>query len=178
MNNSIYLVSAVEVKTICPAINLQVQDSLVQGAIILIQNTLVKDSLTQDFYESLIVNTGTTANSYLIEHYLKNLISYGVWQYLAVSMSLQLNDAGLRIKTSDHSIAAESVDITFYRNYIQNFIDGVRKQMDRYIYDHQTDYPLYFQDKWGDTPVKKNFRIGRIGGGINCENTHPHWPCW
>ena len=180
MNNTIYLISASELKTLVPAINNQVDDTLINGAILLVQNTTVKDTITQDFYEDLLINSGTTANKYLIDNYLKNLISYSVWQYLMVSLSLQLNDAGLRIKTSDHSVAAESVDIAFYRTYIQNFIDGVRKQMDRYIFLHQSDYPLYYQDKWGDVPVKNNFRFGRIGrdGNYYDEENKYHWPCY
>jgi len=176
--NNIQLATATEVKTLCPAINKQVDDTLVNGAILLTQDTLIKDSLTQDLYEDVLANSGTTANSYLINNYLKNLISYGCWQYLAVSMSLQLNDAGLRIKTSDHSVAAEAVDITFYRNYIQNFIDSTRRMMDRYIDDHKADYPLFYNDKWGDTPKISNFRIGRVGGGADTECSGFHWPCY
>lgn len=169
--NTKLLITATEIKTIVPSINNEIDDTLINGAIILIQNTLVRDSLTQDFYEDVVANSGTTANKYLIDNYLKNLISYGVWQYLLVSLSLQLNSAGLRIKLSEHSQAAESTDITFYRNYIQNFIDNVRKEMFRYIYDHQTDYPLYYNDSWGDTPVINNFKIGRVGG-VGTRNTY------
>lgn len=161
--NQIYFTTPTEIKQNVPSINSEIDDRLINGAILLIQDTLVRESLTQDFYEDLVLNSGTTANIFLIDNYIKQLIAYGVWQYLAVSLSLPLNSAGLRIKTTDHSQAAEAIDITFYRTYIQNFIDNLRKMLYRYIYDHQLDYPLYFSDKWGDSPVKHNFRLGRVG---------------
>jgi hypothetical protein len=163
--NTVKLITATELKTIVPFINNEVDDTLIENTIILVQNTLVRDTLTQDFYEDVVTNSGTTANQYLIDNFLKHLISYGVWSQIAVFLSLNLNSAGLRIKISDHSNPAESVDIEFYRNYIQNFIDNTRKEMDRYIFDHQSDYPLYYSDKWGDRPVSKNFKMGRVGGG-------------
>lgn len=179
MNNTIYLVTPTEVKTLVPSINNEIDNTLISNAILLIQNTLVRDTLTQDFYENIIAYSATTANKYLIDNFLKNLIAYGCWQYLAVSLSLQLNSAGLRIKVTDHSQAAESVDIAFYRTYIQNFIDVTRKEMDRYIFENQTLYPLYYSDKWGDTPKKSNFRIGRVGGeGYEYPKTENEYPYW
>lgn len=161
--NTKYLITATEVKTKVPFINNEIDTTLISNAILLVQNTLIKNSLTQDFYEDILTNSATTANSYLITNYIQDIIAYGVWQYLAVSLSLQLNAAGLRIKLSDHSQAAESVDIEFYRGYIQNFIDGARKEMDRYIEDHQADYPYYWSDKYGDKPRTYNFKIGCVG---------------
>lgn len=158
-----YLMTATEVKTICPAINNEIDNTLINGAILLMQDTELKFSLTQDFYEDIIANSATTTNKYLIDNYCKYIIAYSVWQYLVTTLTYQTNSAGLRIKTTDHSQAAEPTDMTFVRNYIQNFIDNVRKEMSRYIFDHQTSYPLYYSDKYGDTPVKNNFRIGRVG---------------
>lgn len=177
--NTIYLITAAEVKILAPAINLEIQDSLIEGAILLVQDTIVKYTLTQDMYYDLLNNSGSTNYQYIINTYLKNLISMSVWQYLAVSLSLQLNPSGLRIKQSDHSIAAESVDITFYRTYIQNFIDNIRLELSRYILLHSSDYPLYLNDSNGDLPVNKNFRMGRVGGlNTDCDSTKPHYPCW
>jgi hypothetical protein len=177
MNNTVKLVSVAEVKTLVPSINNEIDNTLIDNAILLIQNTLVRDSLTQDFLEDIIANSGTTDNKYLIDNYLKNLISYGVWQYLAVSLSLNLNSAGLRIKLTDHSQAAEPTDIKFYRDYIQNFIDVTRKEMSRYIFDNQTKYAKYYSDKWGDMPKKANFQMGRVGGMGQYEeyNEFPYW---
>ena len=163
--NTIYLISSQEVKTLCPAINNEIDNGLINGAILLMQDTELKFSLTQDFYEDIIANSGTTANAYLINNYCKYIIAYSVWQYLTTTLSLQLSSSGLRIKVSDHSQAAESQDIEHVRLYIQNFIDNVRKEMSRYIYKHQSSYSKYYNDEWGDTPVKNNFRMGRVGGG-------------
>ena len=174
-----YLMTAIEVKTFCPSINNEVDNAIISGAILLIQDTELKFSLTQDFYEDVISNSGTTANKYLIDNYCKYIIAYSVWQYLVTTLTYQTNSSGLRIKTSDHSQAAEATDMIYVRNYIQNFIDNVRKEMSRYIFDHQSDYPLYYSDKWGDTPAKNDFRIGRVGGGSiympKTENEYPYW---
>jgi len=177
--NTKLLTTVAEVKSIVPSINNEIDNTIIQGAIILVQNTMVRDSLTQDLYEDVVANSGTTANKYLIDNYIKFLTAYGVWQFLAVDRTLQLNSSGLRIKLTDHSAAAESVDIAFYRTYIQNFIDNVRKEMSRYIFDHQSSYEKYYSDKWGDTPAKNNFRIGRVGGeGANYPKIESEYPYW
>ena len=164
--NTKLLVSVAEVKALCPMINNGIDNTLVSNAILLIEDTLLKDSLTLDMWEDILTNSGTTTNKYLIDNYIKNLVSYGVWQYLTVTMTYQLNSSGLRIKTSDHSAAAEAADISFVRSYIQNFIDNTRRLMQEYIEDHPNDYPKYYIYEDGKKPHTNNFRIGRVGGGL------------
>jgi len=159
-----YLVTATEVKALCLSINNEIDDTLVNNAILLIQDTLLKDSLTYDLWNDIFVNSATTANKYLIDNYLKNLIAYGTWQFLVVTLSYQLNSSGLRLKVSDHSQLAESTDIQYYRGYIQVFIDNTRRLMNEYIEDHQADYPLYYVYENGMKPNQNNFKIGRVGG--------------
>jgi hypothetical protein len=162
--NTKYLITASEVKTICSSINNEIDDTLINNAILLMQDTTLKDSLTLDMWEDIFINSGTTANQYLINNYIKNLIAYSVWQFLVVTLSYQLNSAGVRLKISDHSQLAESSDIQYYRGYIQSFIDNVRRLMAEYIEDHQSDYPLYYIYEHGKGPSVNNFKIGRVGG--------------
>ena len=89
--NTKLLVSVAEVKALCPMINNEIDNTLVSNAILLIEDTLLKDSLTLDMWEDILTNSGTTTNKYLIDNYIKNLVSYGVWQYLTVTMTYQLN---------------------------------------------------------------------------------------
>ena len=102
----------------------------------------------------------------IVDNYLKWILSYAVWQYLVITLSLQINAAGLRIKASDHSLAAEQKDIQYYREMIQNWIDSSRKDMFRYINLHKNDYPLYFNNIYHDKPQNNqyNWRIGGVGG--------------
>lgn len=173
-----YLITATEVKALCPQINNEIDNALINNAILLMEDTLLKDALTLDMWEDILANSGTTANKYLIDTYLKNMLAYGVWQYLVVTMTYQLNSAGLRIKTTDHSQAAEASDMAFIRNYIQNFIDNTRRLMHEYIEDHPNSYPLYYTYEDGKRPHTNNFKIGRVGGGgpsITDEDCCQYW---
>lgn len=158
------LVTAQEVKSIFPIVNNEIDNTLVDSAILLTQDTLLKSSLTLDMWEDIMTNSGTTANTYLINNFLKNLIAYGVAANLVVMLSYQLNSSGLRLKTSDHSTLAESADITNYRTYIQGFIDNIRRVMEEYIEDNSSSYPKYFIYEDGKKPTINNFKIGRVGG--------------
>lgn len=178
------LLSATTIKQIVPEINNEIDNTIIDNATRLVQGTLLKDTLTQDFYDDFytkycasILSGGTplsTAYQYLKDNYLDYILAYGVWEHLVITLSYQLNSAGLRLKVTDHSTIAEATDITFMRKYIENFIDAKRKEMSRYIFDNQTNYPLYYSDKWGDMPKKANFRIGRVGGGTS-EPDCPYW---
>lgn len=181
------LLSATTIKQIVPEINNEISNTLVDNATRLVQGTLLKDSMTQDFYDdfytrytTLSGTTFTAAYAYLKENYLDYILAFGVWEHLIITLSYQLNSAGLRLKTTDHSAMAEATDMNFMRKYIENFIDARRKEMSRYIFDHQSDYPLFYSDKWGDMPAKHNFRIGRVANdNINTfpktENEYPYW---
>lgn len=166
----IYLLSASTVKQMVPEINLQIDDTLVYNAIWFVQETLIKDSLSQLFYEDLIYKwsggTMTAGYTYLKEIFLDWILAWGVWKHLIVTMSLQLNDAGLRIKTSEHSAAAETKDLAFMRDFIDNFIDAKRKVMYRYITDPPRPdlYPFYFTGRFPDYPRRMtyDFNIHKI----------------
>lgn len=162
---NIPMLTASTVRTICPEINVNIATTLIDSATVLVQSTLIKDTLTQDFmddlYGAFTGNSMSAAYTTLKANYLDYILAYGVYKHLIISQSYQLNEAGLRLKTSDHSSAAEPQDLAFMRDYIDNFIDSTRKTMIRYIEDHQGDFPLYFTDKYGDVPMKNNFKIAK-----------------
>lgn len=163
---SLYIVTASEVKNYVPELNAEINDSLIDNGIKMVENTILMESLGQSLTDEIMSQksggTYSTANKYLVDNFLKELISYGVWQYISVTLSYQLVSSGLRIKNSDHSVTVESKDLAYYRSFIQNYIDRVRKIMSRYIEDHEADYPLYFANKYGDKPYKNiyNFKVG------------------
>ena len=157
-----------EVKALVPQINKTVDESLIESTLLFTQDTLIKDSIGQDWYEELLLQksggTYTAANQIIIDNYIKNILAFGVWQNLIINLSLAVNESGLRIKISDHSEAASSRDIAFMRDYIQNFIDAKRKEMYRYIKNNKSSYPKYYNDVYGDKPINNiyNFKIGGI----------------
>ena len=51
--NTKLLVSVAEVKALCPMINNEIDNTLVSNAILLIEDTLLKDSLTLDMWEDI-----------------------------------------------------------------------------------------------------------------------------
>lgn len=156
-----------EIKSIVPSININISDTMIEEATFLIQETLICDSIGREWYEEFNTQisggTLTEDNTYIFNNYIQYLLSYGVWQYLTITLSYQLNEAGLRIKSSDHSQLAESNDLSYYRSYIQNLIDNKRKMMYDYIRLNSGKYPLYYSSKYGDEPKSiYNFKIGKV----------------
>ena len=156
--NLLPILSATTIKQICPDINNTINNTLIDQACILQQQTLLKDTLGQmwfdDLYGQFTGGTYSTPNAYILENYLQYILAFGVWKHLMISLSFQLNDAGLRTKISDHSSLAENKDMYFYREYIDSFINNKRKEMFRYITYHQSDYPLYYSTKYWDHPQR------------------------
>lgn len=171
--NNILLLTASEVRGMCRAINGEIEDGIIEDAILSTQQMVVRPSIGKEWYDEIILQksggTYSIENKVIVEDYLKWIISYSTWQHLVVTLSLQLNAAGLRIKTSDHSSPAESSDLAFTRSFIQNLIDGTRREMFRYIDEHESSYPLYFNNKYGEKP--KNNQFGFDIGVVSKNNT-------
>ena len=162
-----------QIKALVPSINININDKMIEEACTLVEHTILADSIGQEFYEEIrdqvSGNTLTTDNKYLFDNYLQYIVAYSIWQYLTITLSYNLNEAGVRIKTSDHSTLAESTDINYYRTYIQNFIDNKRDQMNKYIRLINNNYPKYYSNKYGDSPSEHiyNFKIGKVGGNYD-----------
>lgn len=168
--NNIMLITAIECRTMCPEINNEIESGIIDNAIKLCQQSVIKPSVGQEWFDQIILQKSggiySAENKVIVDNYLKWILAYATWQYLVITLSLQMNSAGLRIKSSDHSIAAESKDLQYYREFIQNWIDNTRKTMFRYINDNANSYPLYWNDKYGDKPKNNqyNWQIGSVGG--------------
>jgi len=158
------MLSATTVRQLCPQIALTVDDSLIYNQMILSQDTTIKNSLGHKWYYIMINNisgnTVSVVDQYLIDNFLSYILSYDILKQLVVTLSYQMNDAGLRVKTSDHSQLAETRDLSFYRTYIDNFIDSKREEMNRYIRHNAASYPYYFTSVAHKTVY--NFEIRKI----------------
>jgi hypothetical protein len=167
MNTEI-LITPTIAKSLVPEINNDISDILVTNAIKMTQQSVIKPTLGEEWLNQLLTQksggTYSTANKYIMDNYIQWILSYATWQYLVVTLSLQLNSSGLRIKQSDHSVQSESKDIAFYRTYIQDFIDTTRKDMKRYIDLHKSDFPLYYNNIYHDKPSENvfNFKVGSV----------------
>lgn len=168
--NNIQIMTAAEVRSIVTELNLEIEDGLINNAIKLTQQSVIKPSIGQEWFDQLLTQksggTYTIPNKYIVDNYLKYILAYSTWQYLVISLSLQINSAGLRIKVSEHSEAAQTKDIQYYRDFIQNWIDNTRKAMFRYIQDNKNLYPLYYNNKYNEQPKNNqyNWKIGGVGG--------------
>lgn len=166
--NNVYIMSATTVRQYCPEINVTIADVLINKNIIISQDTTLKNTMGHNWYNHLLLsvsgNTVSAADQYALDNWLYYILAYDVLKNLVVGLSFQLNEAGLRIKTSDHSTLAESKDIGWYRSYIDNFIDSKREEMYRYIRHKYNDYPYYFNNYAGDSPVRNiyDWTIKRI----------------
>lgn len=176
--NTVMFITSSEVKTMVPEINNEVESGVIDNAIKLCQQSVLKPTCGQEWFDQLLTERAngvySIPNNYIMTNYLKWILAYSVWQYLVISLSLQMNSAGLRIKVSEHSEAAQTKDIQYYREFIQNWIDSQRKSMYRYINLNQNDYPLYFNNKYHEHPKNNqyNFKIGGVGGIGGHSQTH------
>lgn len=168
--NNIKIITAAEVKINCPSINDEIETGMIDEGILLMQRAVMVPTCGQEWWDEIIQQrsggTYSSANKVIVDNYLKYILSYAVWQNLVITLSYQLNSAGLRLKVSDHSAQAETADMMYYRDYTQNFIDNIRKEMYRYISLHKNDYPLYYNNKYHDHPSKNQYdwKIGSVGG--------------
>ena len=154
------------IRNICYDINVNITNKQIDNASFLIQETLLKDTLTPDYYYSFTgITTGITYNSYdqyVKDNFIDYIVSYGVWKHLIFTLSYQLYPDGLRKRTSDQSDYVEHEDINLLKSYIDNFINNKRQELKRYMIDNSNYYPLYFRSKWGDIPRAHNFIIDKI----------------
>ena len=178
MVDILIFLSATTIKQMIPQINGEIDNDVIDGNTKFVQQTLIKDSLTQQFYDDLYLQWSggslSTAYAFLKENYIDWILALGVWANLILTQSYQLNSAGLRLKTTDHSTAAEAADIGFMRSYVQGLIDAKRVEMQRYIEYNPTGYELYWSDKYGDSPKTNRFRIGKVPTEYN--NWYPGMP--
>lgn len=164
------IVSATTIREICGEINASITDIQINNACINVQNSLLKETLTEDFYYHILGQiTGGTVQpeiQFLIDEYLAEILALGIWKYLNLTLSLPLYPSGVVKRLSDESDSAELKDIGVMNSLIDGLIDSKRKEMQRYLIDQQSLHPdwyiLYWIDRWGDKPNINTFIIDSV----------------
>lgn len=144
------LITATQLKTLISEINDNISNDYIQFVIETQQKKEIRHllgySLYNDIQEQVSGGTLSTANDTIYEDYLKMILALYCYKRLLVSMTYQLENAGLRKKYSDVSEVAESSEIRYVRSEVQDDIDFYKKELIKYICENQSSYPLYYND--------------------------------
>ena len=168
-----------DIKIICPFINNDLDEELVNATSVNVQNTLLRDTLGIKYYDSIYTQflsggtTGFTVSDQLIfDSYLQYIIAWGVMRDLIIPMMYQLNSDGVRVTTSDHSEAATDNGAEKVRLYWQNLINERRVEMTKHLKNNIKDYPLYWHgqkqniNQFPIHGISRNRRSGGMGLGF------------
>jgi hypothetical protein len=139
--------------------------------IALSQKQSIKNLLGDDLYADMVtkytlyVDSGTsmeTHYSYLMENYLKPILSFSTYKRLINNLSFKLKEGGLRYSVEQTSELALPQDRGTIIQEITADIDTFIKDMKKYIYDNRVYFPLYDQGFEGVVNPETNFSIGKV----------------
>ena len=157
-------------KSLNPFINNDIDDTLLDTTSINVQNTLLRDTLGDPYYNSIYnqsLSGGTTgftsSDQYLWDHYLQYIVVWGVTRDIVFPLMYQMNSDGIRVVKSDHSDSATDKAASMNHEYWQNLINERRQEMGKHLNNHMKDYPLYW-NQWGGYRPLSQFPIHRAGG--------------
>ena len=164
MNNYMFI-DEQGVKLIIPSIK-NIDSAYFQPLILDSQLTKIKPLVGEMWYNELITqaqsNTLTVANKIIMDDYITRILAYRVYCDLIVEVSYQLENGGLRVKTSANSDAADIEAIEKKRRYWESKITSLETEMSIYICNHSNDYPIYLLNNYNNTgtqPMLPNTKI-------------------
>jgi hypothetical protein len=145
------IMTAQQVKNTLPEINDNIPNELITQHVKIVQQMKIRPLLGYDYYEELEIQTSgntsgstlTAANQFILDEYLYMIISLHVQMRLVMGNTYQLENAGLRVRLSDVSDAAQIQDMTYYRTDLKNDIDFLINEMKKYIDANQSSYVTY-----------------------------------
>jgi len=144
------LITATQLKTLISEIDNAISDDYIGYVIKIEQVKQIRSLLGYSYYnqiqEGVSGSTLSTADQLIYDDYLKMILSLLCYKRLIISMTYQLENAGLRKKYSDVSEVAETGEMSYVRAEIQDDIDFYKNEMIKYISNNQTTYPLYYSD--------------------------------
>lgn len=144
------LITSTQLKSLISEINNAISSDYIDYVIKIEQVKNIRQLLGYSFYNEiqnqLSGSTLSTENELIYDDYLKMLLALYCYKRLVISMSFQLENAGLRKKYSDVSEVAETSEMSYVRSMIQDDIDFYKKEMVKYICENQSSYPLYYND--------------------------------
>ena len=174
------LITTTQLKSLISEINNNISDDYIENVIMIEQKKQIRALLGYSLYNQIQLgvsgSTLSTADQTLYDDYIKLILAYSVYKRLVVSMSYQLENAGLRKKYSDVSELAEQTEISYVRSMIQDDLDFYKNEMIKYICNNQSLYPLYYNDtdaRNANTDNKRSrgydtgWNISSINGGRN-----------
>jgi hypothetical protein len=158
----ISLITPTYLKSFIPSVNKNVDDNLIQHSIDKSQRMKMYDIVGKLYIEdlmntiSLSGETGlSSADQTMMTEYIKPILSLYTYTDMLVPLSYQIDNTGVREKVVAESNLSAKSNIGYLQDNMKNEISWYLEQMNNYLNDNQTLYPLYYQCKW-DTPKTKN----------------------
>jgi hypothetical protein len=146
---NINLINASNIKAICPEVPKTVDDSLISGFIIDIQEAYVETILGCAMYQEILGQfsggTMTALNQYIFDRFIVKILAKRAAIRLMYSSQFQFENAGLRVKESDQSRPAELNEIATLKQFYETEADRIGKDMALYIAENINDYPLFYE---------------------------------
>lgn len=155
MSNELYNIQLVNpsiIKQIAPEIPKTVDDMLISGFIIDIQEAYIEPILGCELYQEILFqhsgNTLTDANKYIYNRFIVKIIAKRAAIRVMYSSQFQFENSGLRIKETDQSRPAELNEIATLKQFYESEGDRIAKDMGWYIYENISSYPKFYQSNW------------------------------
>jgi len=157
---NINLVDPFVIKKISPEIPDSVDDALMAGFIIDVQEAFVETLLGCNLYNQILLehsgNTLTTVNKYIYDRYIVKIIAKRVAIRTMYSSSYQFENGGIRVKESEQSRVADSNEIVALKQFYESESDRLSKDLVNYINYHIEDYPLFYTSTYYVCDCKTN----------------------
>lgn len=140
-------------------------------SIAMCQKKTIRDILGQDLYDDILakytlyVDSGTsmsTEYTYLMNNYLKPILSIDTYRRLIDVLSNKLGDAGLRTVQETTTFPSEGNDKYIIKKELMDDINTFIKDMKKYIYDNQSSFTLYDQGFDGVNQKRVSLMIGKV----------------
>jgi hypothetical protein len=129
------------------AIQNNVDDNLLEPYIIKAQDTHIQQILGSSFmehlYDAIQNSTLTAAEEALIRNYIQRAVAE--WAHYEVYPFLNYKNTNKAIskESSEYSTPADLDEIKYMRSAVRDLAEFYLKRLDKYLCDHQQDFPEY-----------------------------------
>ena len=118
--------------------------------ITMVQEQHIRDLLGDDFYEAILDAPSSYAT---VVNYLKNVISYFVKFYILPDVFLEIADTGIVQIVGQNRQVVDRNMLEFLRQETLTMARRHTKILEKYLYDNQASYPLYYYNSSPDNNV-------------------------
>jgi len=163
------LVDPYIIKKICPEITSSVDDSLISGFILDIQEAYIESILGETLYQEILGqhsgNTLTTANSYLYNTFITKIIAKRIAIRIMYSTTYQFENSGIRVKEgTGQSRSAEPSEIVTMKQFYESEADRISQNMLEFMYDNINDYKGFYNTPFYEERTQRS-AFSRISFG-------------